>query len=99
MKSVEAYLDILINEIKGNYLTDFLTNINVPIGLAVTEKLNNMHAYDPAGSESSLEMSAGLQQAILSIQLYLDIETKIMVKSTYFISFLTYCLGRKSIEE
>jgi len=49
----------------------------VPIGLRVPEKLANMHAYDLG--ENSVEMSAGLQQAILSIQLYLEIEKNLMV--------------------
>ena len=38
-----------------------------------------MHAYDVMNSESSLEMSTSLQQAILSIELYLNIEQKLMV--------------------
>jgi len=70
----------LFNVIKGPYIHEFIRNINVPIGLRVPEKLANMHAYDTAGSESSLEMSVGLQQAILSIQLYLRIEQRLMVQ-------------------
>ena len=71
---------MLLAEIKGSYMDEFLTNINIPIGLNIGEKLNNMHAYDLAGSESSLEMSDGLQRAILSIHLYLKVEEALMVK-------------------
>jgi len=71
---------LLIYSLKGSYMDEFLTNINIPIGLNIGEKLNNMHAYDLAGSESSLEMSDGLQRAILSIHLYLKVEEALMVK-------------------
>lgn len=79
MNAINQYLNILIAEIKGKYKAQFLTNINSPIGMSPNEKLTNMHAYDTMGSESSLEMSANLQQAILSIDLYLDIEQRLMV--------------------
>jgi len=78
LKAVQSYLDILLKEIKTVYKDEFLKNINTPIGLSAQEKLTNMHAYDVMNSESSLEMSTSLQQAILSIELYLNIEQKLM---------------------
>jgi hypothetical protein len=79
IEAVANYLNILLNEIRGPYKEEFLRNINTPIGPTASEKLSNMHAYDTMGSESSLEMSTGAQQAILSIELYLTIEQRLMV--------------------
>ena len=79
LDAVTTYLNILLGEIRGPYKEEFLRNINTPIGPSANEKLNNMHAYDTMGSESSLEMSTGAQQAILSIELYLTIEQRLMV--------------------
>lgn len=48
-----------------------------------------MHAYETMASESSLEMG-GMQQAVLSIELYLKVEQKIVV---CVLQFYLICLG------
>jgi len=77
---IKSKEDFFLYELLASYKHEFLRLINTPIGLSVTEKLNNMHAYDTMASESSLEMGA-LQQAILSIDLYLKVEQKIVVNT------------------
>ena len=39
-----------------------------------------MHPYDSMQSESSIEINGGFQQAILSIDLYWDLEQEFKVK-------------------
>jgi len=77
LDQIQLYLNGLCTVIKGPYKQDFLRNINTPLGQTTTEKLSNMHAYDYIQSESSIEISTGFQQAILDVNLYLQIENQI----------------------
>lgn len=79
MDAVNDYLNLLCFTIKGTYKQEFLTNINIPLGLTPEEKLTNLHIYDPNQSEISIDLNRRPQRSVLSIDLYLQIEDRIKV--------------------